>query len=803
VYYTPGVDGTELSRNTVTLATGTPTVLSTGPLADAGTTETTATTAGDSNSLADIAQYYWKTDLRPDMVDNVPTSGDDSAAHQHIGLGLKGTLSYDRNYLTQTTGDFADLRSGAKNWPVPRGTTGGSENATHIDDLWHAGVNGRGQYFSAADPNQLDDAISTTLSAIRRVTESGAAAAASTLTPVTGDDWVFLPSFTTIDWTGDLRAFKFTFNSANELVAPNTAAGNEIWSAGNQLRARTSSRRILFNNAGTLGDFTYDNLTAAGQGALFDNRCGSALSSPATNLSQCATLTPAALAKVTGANLVNFLAGDATLYQSAADVDNQVFRTRNGLLGDFVNASPVYVGKPPFRYADADYASFVSAQANRTKVVYAAANDGMLHAFKVGTGAGDGTGGAELWAFVPSAVMPEMWRLASESYDTDHRFFVDATPNVSDIYDSAAGRWRTILVGGLGAGGRSYYALDVTTPESPVLLWEFSDANLGLTYGNPVVTKDATGTWVVVFTSGLNNNAGSGDGVGRLYVVNAVTGALVRTVATSAGDVGTPSNLGRLNAWINADSDNTALRFYAGDMLGNVWRFDHDDRLAPAGREAVLLGKAQSADGTAQPITGKLVLTEASINGLQTPVVSFGTGRLLNLDDLTNTTLQSIYSIKDTLGETGVGVLRDTGAALVQQTLNSSRGIDTVAPVDWGTKNGWYVDLTVSSKERVHLDGVQLASGVLAFASTVPTADACSQGGVSYLYQFDLTNGNVLGTSSFTTMIVGLNRVMSINGKVSAIVTTQDQKTTLTAGGGGSVSPGNTVKRSSWRELTD
>jgi type IV pilus assembly protein PilY1 len=789
------------------------------PIDSDNTTTTTATTAGDSNSLADVAEYYWKTDLRTNNDDksknNVPTSGDDNAAHQHmttftIGLGLKGTLNYDRNYLTQTTGDFADLRSGAKTWPVPAGTltTNDAENATHIDDLWHAAVNGRGQYFSAADPNQLDDAISTTLSAIRRVTESGAAAAASTLTPVSGDDWVFLPSFTTVDWTGDLRAFKFTFNAANELEAPNTTAGNEIWSASNQLIARTSARRILFNNGGALADFTYANLTTAGQNALFDNRCSRAISTPSANLSQCSTLTAPALAKVTGANLVSFLVGDRTLYQSAADTANRVFRTRNSPLGDFVNASPVYVGKPPFRYADTDYASFVSAKAGRTKMVYAAANDGMLHAFKVGSGAGDTTGGAELWAYVPSKVMGEMWRLADEGFGTDHRFFVDATPNVSDIFDSVAGHWRTILVGGLGAGGRGYYALDVTDPESPAMLWEFSDTNLGYTFGNTVITKDATGTWVVVFTSGTNNTGG-GDGAGRLYVLNAVTGALIRTVATNdatgtnVGNTSTP-NLGRLNAWINADSDNTAVRFYAGDMLGNLWRFDHDDRLAPPGREAVLLGRALAADGTAQPITGKPVLTEAAvIDGVKTPVVSFGTGRMLNLGDLSDTTLQSIYSIKDTLGENSLGVLRSTGAGLVKQTLNSTRGMDPVAPVDWSTKNGWFVDLAVSSKERVHLDGVQLAAGVLAFASTVPTADACSQGGVSFLYQFDLTNGNVLGTTAFSTMIVGLNRVMSVNGKVSAIVTTQDQKTSLAGGGSGSISPGNTVKRSSWRELTD
>ena len=786
-------------------AIGAAVTTSSTPINTDSTVDTTTTTAGDSNTLADVAHYYWATDLRSTLENNVPTSSADSATHQHmstftIGLGLKGTLNYDRNYLSQSSGDFVDIKNGTKNWPVPSGTVGNSENATHIDDLWHAAVNGRGQYFSASNPDQLDDAITTTLASIQRVTESGAAAAASTLTPVLGDDWVFVPSFTTGEWSGDLRAFKFTFTDTGELIAPDTGPNQEIWSASQRLNARTTARRVLFRNGTTLSEFNATNLATAGLLAPFENRCSRTGSTE--NLSQCGGLSTAAQAKVTAANLVSYLAGDRSLYLNASAIDDQVFRPRlTSLLGDFVNASPVYVGKPPFRYADAGYAAFASAQASRTPVVYAASNDGMLHAFKVGTGRGDVSGGTELWAYVPSASMGQMWRLADQNYD--HRFYVDATPNVSDVYDATAGRWRTILVAGLGAGGRGYYALDVTDPDNPVSLWEFTDTNLGYTYGNPVVTKDASGTWIVAFTSGTNNVNG-GDGVGRLYILNAITGALVRSISTGAGDTATPSNMGRLNAWVSSDTDNTALRFYAGDTLGNLWRFDHDDLIAPAGREAMLLGRAQTSTGTPQPITAKPVLTEKSINGVPTAIISVGTGRLLTTTDLGDTTTQSIYGIKDTLGATGLGVLRSTGAALVQQTLNNStRRVDSVAPVDWNTRNGWYVDLTAASKEKVYVDGVQLASGILAFASTVPNADACSQGGSSYLYQIDINTGQVTGVDTFTTMIVGLNRVMSNNGKVSAIVTTQDQKTVLKASTGGSGSGGTNVRRASWRELTD
>jgi type IV pilus assembly protein PilY1 len=262
--------------------------------------------------------------------------------------------------------------------------------------------------------------------------------------------------------------------------------------------------------------------------------------------------------------------------------------------------------------------------------------------------------------------------------------------------------------------------------------------------------------------------------------------------------------MGRLNAWVSSDTDNTALRFYAGDTLGNLWRFDHDDRIAPSGREALLLGRAETSGGVAQPISAKPVLSEKSINGVPTAIISVGTGRLLTTTDLGDTTTQSIYSIKDTLGTTGVGVMRSTPANFVQQTLNNStRLLASLTPVDWTTRNGWFIDLTAASKEKIYVDGVQLASGILAFASTVPNADACSQGGSSFLYQIDLNSGQVTGVDTFTTMIVGLNRVMSNNGKVSAIVTTQDQKTVLKGSTGGSGAGGSNVRRASWRELTD
>jgi len=771
-------------------------------------------------SLADVAQYYYATDLRTEdnMPNNVFTTDKDAATHQHmnlytLGLGVKGYL--------KKPDDWAALQAGTLKWPVPNGTIGRSTwgDATHVDDLWHAAVNGRGEYFAATDPTSLAAAITDTFSAIAADSGTGAAAASSSQTPVSGDDWFFMPSYTTAQWSGDVRAFKYNVATDGTVTLPDTS-GTPLWSAAQRLTAQGSARTIYFNGNGGLAAFNYTNLGMAGLAAPFDNRCSSAT----ILLSQCSgtgAISTAAAAQATGANLVDYLRGSRTLELSAASADNRVFRTRTQLLGDLVNAAPVYAGKPPFGYADAGYASYAAAQASRTKVLYVAANDGMLHAFKVDTAANGG--GTELWAYVPTAVIPELWRLADRNYANNHRYFVDATPVVADVYDAATSQWRTILVGGLGAGGRTYYALDVTNPTSPTLLWEFgqtaavgssfgrfvADSNLGLSLGNPIITKNAAGTWVVAFSSGVNN-VSPGDGNGRLFVVNALTGAKVAELETKigttpAGDSSTPSNLMRINAWIANDSDNTALRFYGGDLLGNLWRFDTDNRVPPAGTEARLLGQARAADNTTiQPITTKPVLTEIRAGTGKVAVVAFGTGRFLDESDLSDATLQSIYAVKDSLtdlGDTGLGVLRSNAANLVKQTLGSNRRITTPASVDWTAKNGWYVDLDQSARERVVVDGLPLANGVLAFASSIPVTAMCTAGGTAYLYQFDLGLGTVLDGKGYDSLISGLGRITAPDLKVLVTLKKGPPETTTVTTFGGT--PPLPAKRSSWRELVD
>ncbi|MDH4289746.1 MAG: PilC/PilY family type IV pilus protein, partial [Aquincola sp.] len=500
------------------------------------------------------------------------------------------------------------------------------------------------------------------------------------------------------------------------------------------------------------------------------------------------------------------------------------YRLRQHILGDIVGGAPVYVRKPPFQYTENGYAAFASANATRTGVVYVAANDGMLHAF-------DGNTGQEKWAYVPSMVMDRMYRLADNGYATRHQFLVNGAPVVGDIWvPGSPGAWKTILVGGLGAGGRGYYALDITNPDSPQVLWEFTNdslggnSNLGLTFGNPVITKRTDGTWVVAFTSGYNNVI-PGDGNGRLFVVNANTGQRLVAIATEtslgvpAGTALTPSGLGKLNAWVESTIDNTARRFYAGDLLGNVWRFDIDGLVQPNNAALRLAYLRGGSPATAQPITTQPALGLVDFAGSTYPVVYVATGRLLGLSDLSSTAVQTVYAIKDPLTNTPLGDAH-ASSSMVAQTLseagpNLPRTVTNNA-VDWSTKNGWYVDL-IGSGERVNID-MQVIFQTLSVASNTPNNDACTAGGSSYLYSFNISTGSAplgstngqVGTWLGGTLVVGMSYL------------TLQQAGSTEAGGGRTITvivdnrgvprtddvpppppPAATGRRTSWRELVN
>lgn len=778
---------------------------------------------GSSDSLADVAQYYWETDLRTTELGNCTssTSGKDVCANnvksidgdpstsQHmntftIGLGLSGTLQYEPNYKQQSAsnpGDYYKLTNGTANWPTP--STGGND-ARKIDDLWHAAVNGRGTYYSAMNADELTSSITSMFDNIEKKDGAAAAAATSTLELVKAGNLVFSGRYTTQFWYGDLLAYDIDGNAK--------IAEKHSWSARETLDAMSwTSRKIYFNNGSELSLFGYDNLTAT-QRAYFTGFCNKDVKPTITGIQaadQCATLTAAQITDANdGSKLVDYLAGDVSN-------EGKLFRDRYSVLGDIINAAPVYVGKPPFGYSDDGYADFVANNKARDPVVYVAANDGMLHAFS----AKDGDSGKELWAFIPTAVMPNLYKLADDGYKDRHQYFVDNTPVMADV--KIGSDWKTIVVGGLNAGGKSYYALDITSPSEPKLLWEFTDPNLGYTFGNPIITKRQDGTWVVVFTSGYNNT--DGDGKGHFFMVDVATGKSVlkdgagnaiNSMTTGVGDKTSPSGLGKMNAWIDDTLDNTAKHFYAGDMFGNVWRFDPDGRYKKDSSNKPVPNVTKLAvlqiDATKpQPITTKPVTALIS----NKPVVIIGTGRYLGESDVEDSTQQSIYAIRDPLDTSSWGDVRKDTSNFVKQTMvlnaaaaDATSASVTTQDVDW-EKGGWWLDFALP-RERVAINmGLQL--NTLAIGTAVPNGDACTIGGSSWRYYLNIATGGAAGKEpagvlwNKTNLLVGISWVKDADGNVRTIF--QDSRGVLTpeVPPTNASSSGGSAHRTSWRELVD
>ncbi len=838
---TDPADSTPPTAGTITTtAFNTPAApINAGPTTTSGTTTTTVatptsvdgtktssvssvTTGGVSNSLADVAAYYYKTDLRDSglsnctgalgsdvCTNNVPGSTasaarsyGDAAAWQHmttftLGLGVGGTLNFNPNYLTETSGDFFQITNGGKDWPIP----GSSKSAENTDDLWHAAVNGRGQYFSAGDPTSLAASLSGALDSIKAITGAASAASTSSLQPVEGDNDIYVAQFTSVKWIGDVLSYKIDPQNGTVSTTP-------TWSAKTQLDAMaTASRKIYYPNpsgAATLRSFTYANLTTDAYNANFDNFCTKTGAGGSSTPAQCATLSAGDLTLAnSGSNLVSYLRGDQT---------KAYYRPRDAVLGDVINASPLFIGKPGFKYTENSYATFAATP--RSAAVLVAANDGMLHAL-------DRTTGNELWAYVPSFVIPNLYKLADTSYGNNHSYFVDGSPQMGDIFVSGTGGgWKTIVVGGLNGGGRGYYALDVTDPSAPKLLWEFRNDDLGLSFGNPIITKRADGTWVVVFTSGYNNIS-PGDGNGHLFVLDANTGAVIMNVntyttgTTPAGSSTAPSGLAKLNAWVDTVESNQAKRFYAGDLLGNLWRFDLDSNAQP-NQAALRLAELKLNSTTPQSITVKPALAEINYNGTRYPVVYVTTGRYLGTSDVANTSVQSIYAIKDPLTNAPYGDVR-SGSDLITQTLTVTTDANGVPgravsaqPVNWASKGGWRADFPVGG-ERTNVDP-KITLNTLNIGTNLPSSDACTVGGASFFYGFDVATGAAAsGTASVgayvgNVLIQGLTSVQltNSNGTPGSIVTiiTRSDATLQTQLSSTPASSAN-LRRTSWRELVD
>lgn len=822
-------------------------------------------TTAVSNTLADIAKYYYDTDLRtsalgnctgaassdfpsgnPDVcTNNVFISSSDNKLSQHMttftmGLGADGTLNYTPDYQTATSGDFYNLKNGlgspTANWPDPIANSAGER----IDDLWHAAVNGQGIYFSAKDPDQIISGFNTALSSITAKLGAASAAATSTLNPVAGNNFAYVASYTTGVWKGNLESR--TINTTNGVVSETAT-----WCVENVTAQTCASPGTIV--ADTSGSSTIYNCVVTGSSAsactapgVFDtgtsecrteiqNACTGTLSAKTaatTDTRNIYTAPAGGLTPLSGQNLVSFNAAYASAnptYFAAAHINtlsqwgllttgtggqqeaaagtnlinylrgqngfedrtanltaNRLYRAREAVLGDALESQPAYIGPPVFSYPYPGYSSYKTSQASRGGTVYMGTNDGMLHAF-------NSANGDERWAYVPSMVIPNMWKLADKNYATNHANFVNGSPITSDVCtanctNSATAAWKTILVGGLNGGGRGYYALDITNPSTPVLLWEFTptnDSDLGYSFGLPVITRKADGTWVVLVTSGYNNTS-PGNGQGYLYVLNAGTGAIISKIGTGAGNTTTPSGLAKIAGWNDEPSGNKVGYVYGGDLLGNVWRFDINSASATTiGTGAVMKFAALYSDagGTSpQPVTTTPVLGKIA----DKRIIFIGTGKYLETSDLITTQVQTQYAIKD---DNATTTLINPRTTLVQQTLtDSTDGTATRTAssnaVDFTSGLGWYVDFP-GDKERVNIDS-KLVQGALLIPTIVPSNTVCSPGGSGWLNFLNYKTGGAIDTVTglaslkYDSTIVGVN-VTYIGGEPQVAVVTSTNPT--------------------------
>lgn len=606
-----------------------------------------------------------------------------------------------------------------------------SRNPVQIDDLWHATLNSRGKLLSVDVPSELGEKFAEILADIGARLERSSTSAATSSAVLNTSTLIYTAGFNSDDWSGSFTASSII---DEQPVYPPS------WDAQEELSSLGFSNRNIFtraaNDPGTGAGVTFEwgNLTVDQQMALNYNETDSE--------------------DELGSDRVAWLRGD----ESA----NASFRDREGrLLGDIVNSDPFY----------------------HAGVLYVGANDGMLHAF-------DGETGEELFAFIPSELLlPEpdeqfapLSRLTNPDYL--HRYFVDGSVFIRKVNFTATEKH--VLVGSMGVGGRSIFALDVTDPEqfsAADVLWEFRDSDLGYGVGQPRIEQLNDGTWVAVFGNGYNSDQHRA----VLYVVNLETGALIKKLDTNIGDETTPNGLANPVGTIWPAMTDKTQRMYAGDLLGNLWRFNLAEA-SPANWAVDRLFTAMDEDGYPQPITARPGVGKAPgivSEGEDAVVVTFGTGSYFRTSDKTDHQIQSLYGIFD---HEDLSWIRNNGSLnrnnlLMQSVIHTE--VEYFGDEDWeirvlsdheideATHSGWYIDLdeddTGKQGERV-ISGanVKYANGLVwaEISTLIPSFDndVCGPVPGGYVMSIDLATGGRMASPIFDLDRSG---TFDINDKVT------------------------------------
>lgn len=731
-----------------------------------------------ADSMAAIATKYYQETLRSDAgfpADTVPVPAACSSPSPDPRLDCRNDLHMNFYGVTLgATGNIYDPAVPRNPYVAPFPAWPGHVNdqPSTVDDIWHATINTRGEFINARTPNSITAAMRRVLASVS-AGSSPAGSIALTGARIGAGSLTVSPFYEArnngTDWYSTLTAETVS-------VAPNTGVVSfaEAWEASAKL---PGVRNVWFGRGNAAPQvFNASNLT-------LDRLCDN----PHTGMSLCTGAQIAALGgtdtPATVDDAVAYLTGDRS-----REVDTNttgIFRFRTTALGDIVNSTPVvsaptddygYRGMPaPY---GTKYTAYLDDKVDDFRpMVYAGANDGMLHAFDGRTG---GPGGEERFAFVPQTVLGHMGNLLfpydpanSGDQKFQHRYYVDGPLVVSDAYYS--GDFSTVLVGSTGAGAKGVFALDVSRASAKTAttaasfaaadrLWEISELNTSLTnaerqnigyvLGRPVVVPVKTGTatgpvrWRAIFGNGYNSTSGKA----VLYMVDIGTGAPTITMI-EAEETAAPAGSNGLGNVVVADrwgpaSDNSltarsrdgfADTVYAADQKGAIWKFDLRTASPPKQTTPVFTTLRYTSGpeaGTRQPIIGGLTAAVGPGGGV---MVYFGTGSFSFEGDPADDSRQSIYAVLDLASGSPTSTITRS-SLLEQQVLTTTAGARTTTSnfMNMG-HSGWYIDLPVGER---FVGYPRVESGILFMPTYAPdSATECTTAGVNWLYGLNALSG--------------------------------------------------------------
>ena len=663
---------------------------------------------GDSvaGTHADIAYKYYRDNLRPDLTPGqVPTPAACGGANPPlelncqsnphmelfgVTLGAKGRIfGVDEDAMADPWNELTSA-----DWP----TSIPAQNPNSIDDIWHATLNTRGDMFSANRPEELIDSLRSVLNSIAsRIQPVGISA---TSTRLDQDSLYYQAELDSSTWSGDL-------------IARRASDDGLEWGAEDKLDdLGYSNRNIKTLNADgdALEDFEY-------------GTDGSGM----TSLANIFT-TPSPFPQK---DVIDYIRGQRSNEQQ----NGGGMRNRDGVIADIANSRPTFSGprNEGWGRLDPDYLGYIGEgglKQTRPPLVLVGSNGGMLHGFNSRTG-------TELFAYVPGAVQPNLPELADPDYA--HRFYVDGQITVADARISEANNdagWNTVAVGGFGGGARGVYALNITTPENPELLWELGaddHPELGHVFGEPIVTRlggdtsPGSGQWVAIFGNGYNSDSDNA----YLFVVDLKTGAPVGNSPIQLGGDSDVNGLAGPAVFLEPVQRLSAARVYAGDLLGNMWRVDFS-----AGGAATPAFGGDPLINVGRPITAAPSLAANPSGGL---MVYFGTGKLIEPSDRLAgaSDYEQFYAVRDQEDEVEES---DLGVATI--SVNNGNRVISAAS---GASNGFRIELGLNSPsgERV-LSRPEVIFGRLVFTSYEPVEDPCTPGGIPRIYLLNALSGGGL-----------------------------------------------------------